>query len=225
MTTTTGDLEGAVSPRRAGNVAGPARGSARSISGEIMQMPPMYSALKHAGKPLYVYARAGTEIARDPSRSRFRTDARELRRHRADDQPSRAAKALISRVWPKTSGKRSLWALRWPASDARSRALQRGGRIHTGSAGEVARKSAWRTPSGRCVARRAPILRTRRGQRLTGSARADRRLPEGLTPGCRLYGPDQAFLGLARSRAWRCCGLDAYGFEAVKCLRKRGFNE
>jgi len=32
--------------------------------GEIQQIPPMYSALKHQGKPLYEYARAGIEIER-----------------------------------------------------------------------------------------------------------------------------------------------------------------
>ncbi|MFC1775757.1 tRNA pseudouridine(55) synthase TruB [Pseudomonadota bacterium] len=32
--------------------------------GEIEQVPPMYSALKHQGKPLYEYARAGIEVER-----------------------------------------------------------------------------------------------------------------------------------------------------------------
>src|SRR5690554_926266 len=32
--------------------------------GDIEQVPPMFSALKHAGKPLYEYARAGIEIDR-----------------------------------------------------------------------------------------------------------------------------------------------------------------
>ncbi len=32
--------------------------------GEISQLPPMYSALKHEGKPLYAYAREGVDIAR-----------------------------------------------------------------------------------------------------------------------------------------------------------------
>jgi len=36
--------------------------------GEIEQVPPMYSALKHEGKPLYEYARAGIEIER-PART------------------------------------------------------------------------------------------------------------------------------------------------------------
>lgn len=37
-----------------------------TFSGEITQIPPMYSALKHHGRPLYEYARAGIEIARAP---------------------------------------------------------------------------------------------------------------------------------------------------------------
>ena len=34
------------------------------FTGPIMQVPPMYSALKHQGKPLYYYARQGIEIER-----------------------------------------------------------------------------------------------------------------------------------------------------------------
>ncbi len=34
--------------------------------GEIEQLPPMYSALKHKGKSLYKYARKGIEIKREP---------------------------------------------------------------------------------------------------------------------------------------------------------------
>lgn len=33
--------------------------------GEIMQTPPMISALKHAGRPLYTYARRGVEVERE----------------------------------------------------------------------------------------------------------------------------------------------------------------
>ena len=36
----------------------------KNFVGEIMQMPPMYSALKHKGKALYKYARAGVEVER-----------------------------------------------------------------------------------------------------------------------------------------------------------------
>jgi tRNA pseudouridine55 synthase len=36
------------------------------FSGQISQVPPMYSALKRDGKPLYEYARAGVELERTP---------------------------------------------------------------------------------------------------------------------------------------------------------------
>ena len=38
----------------------------KSFIGRIMQVPPMYSALKHHGKPMYTYARKGVEIERQP---------------------------------------------------------------------------------------------------------------------------------------------------------------
>lgn len=34
--------------------------------GDIEQVPPMYSALKHQGKPLYIFARSGLEVERQP---------------------------------------------------------------------------------------------------------------------------------------------------------------
>ncbi|WP_044409332.1 tRNA pseudouridine(55) synthase TruB [Thiomicrospira microaerophila] len=36
------------------------------FTGKIMQMPPMYSSLKHEGQSLHVYARQGIEIEREP---------------------------------------------------------------------------------------------------------------------------------------------------------------
>lgn len=38
----------------------------QGLIGKIMQIPPMYSAVKHWGKPLYAYARKGIEIERKP---------------------------------------------------------------------------------------------------------------------------------------------------------------
>jgi tRNA pseudouridine55 synthase len=40
--------------------------TAEKFMGEIEQMPPMYSAIKHKGKPLYKYAVKGREIERAP---------------------------------------------------------------------------------------------------------------------------------------------------------------
>jgi tRNA pseudouridine55 synthase len=66
-TTTTGDLEGEV-VRTAEVLADAAQITAavEQFRGEISQVPPMFSALKHAGKPLYEYARAGESIHREP---------------------------------------------------------------------------------------------------------------------------------------------------------------
>jgi tRNA pseudouridine55 synthase len=38
----------------------------KTFLGEIQQIPPMYSALKHKGKALYKYARKGIDIKREP---------------------------------------------------------------------------------------------------------------------------------------------------------------
>lgn len=38
----------------------------KQFIGEVVQMPPMYSAIKHKGKPLYKFARKGREIERKP---------------------------------------------------------------------------------------------------------------------------------------------------------------
>ncbi len=64
---TTGDAEGEIS------VVGDVKlmllqveAVLQSFIGPITQIPPMYSALKHQGKPLYTYAREGVEIERQP---------------------------------------------------------------------------------------------------------------------------------------------------------------
>lgn len=38
----------------------------KEFTGRIRQVPPMFSAKKHKGRPLYVYARKGKEVPRDP---------------------------------------------------------------------------------------------------------------------------------------------------------------
>jgi tRNA pseudouridine55 synthase len=68
VTTTTGDAEGEVLEQREVAVtAEQLAGAIAALTGEIDQKPPMYSALKHEGRPLYEYARQGIEIER-PSR-------------------------------------------------------------------------------------------------------------------------------------------------------------
>jgi tRNA pseudouridine55 synthase len=70
--TDTGDAEGR--PIASAPVSVTPDEVARALSlftGEIEQVPPMYSALKCAGKPLYEYARAGIEIERAPRKVRI----------------------------------------------------------------------------------------------------------------------------------------------------------
>jgi tRNA pseudouridine55 synthase len=65
VTTTTGDPEGTVLETRPVDVNDTQIAAAiAQFTGAIEQTPPMYSALKHQGKPLYEYARAGIEIER-----------------------------------------------------------------------------------------------------------------------------------------------------------------
>ena len=72
-TTTTGDLEGEVVDTVAGVAVDRAalENACARFVGDVEQVPPMHSALKHAGKPLYRYARAGVEVERAPRRVRI----------------------------------------------------------------------------------------------------------------------------------------------------------
>ncbi|MBS1187768.1 MAG: truB [Burkholderiaceae bacterium] len=65
-TTATGDTEGEITGVRPVNVTPSQIGEVlRRFTGEIAQVPPMYSALKRDGKPLYEYARAGITLERE----------------------------------------------------------------------------------------------------------------------------------------------------------------
>lgn len=67
--TSSGDPEGDVIAQRPVDVTEANLLAALSgFLGEIEQMPPMHSALKHAGRPLYEYARKGIEIERKARR-------------------------------------------------------------------------------------------------------------------------------------------------------------
>ncbi len=67
VTTTTGDREGEVTARRAVDVARDRLLAVlATFTGASEQTPPMYSALKRDGKPLYEYARAGLTVERVP---------------------------------------------------------------------------------------------------------------------------------------------------------------
>lgn len=69
VATTTHDAEGEVVATRPVNVRrAEIQAVLRAFIGEIEQVPPMYSAIKLAGRPLYELARAGVEVSRAPRR-------------------------------------------------------------------------------------------------------------------------------------------------------------
>jgi tRNA pseudouridine55 synthase len=67
--TSSGDLDGdVISTRNVKVTEREVRDALQLFVGEIDQVPPMHSALKHHGKPLYEYARQGIEIPRKARR-------------------------------------------------------------------------------------------------------------------------------------------------------------
>lgn len=61
----TGDAEGEiVATARADISLSEFQTACQALTGDIRQVPPMFSALKHEGKPLYEYARKGIVIER-----------------------------------------------------------------------------------------------------------------------------------------------------------------
>jgi tRNA pseudouridine55 synthase len=72
-TTSTGDGEGSIVRERPVAVSrAQAEAVCHSFVGAIEQLPPMHSALKHEGRALYDYARAGIDIERAPRRVSIR---------------------------------------------------------------------------------------------------------------------------------------------------------
>ena len=66
QTTTTGDAEGEIVASCPVTVTrDQVEDALKNLRGKIMQLPPMYSALKHQGKPLYEYIRKGETVDRE----------------------------------------------------------------------------------------------------------------------------------------------------------------
>jgi tRNA pseudouridine55 synthase len=68
ITTSTWDREGEVTGESdiADLTLAAIEGALGTFVGEIWQVPPMYSAIKHEGKPLYKLARRGVDVEREP---------------------------------------------------------------------------------------------------------------------------------------------------------------
>jgi len=72
IATATGDAEGEVLARRPVQAdAADVAAALERFRGEIEQVPPMHSALKREGRPLYALARAGLTVERSPRRVRI----------------------------------------------------------------------------------------------------------------------------------------------------------
>lgn len=73
--TDSGDLTGAVVAQAPSGFSGISPEALANVLpqflGQITQVPPMYSALKRDGKPLYAYAREGVEVERTPRQVRI----------------------------------------------------------------------------------------------------------------------------------------------------------
>lgn len=71
--TSTGDAEGTVLSRSEVAVSeSELRAALERFRGEIEQVPPMFAAIKHEGRPLYAYARRGEHVERAPRRVAIR---------------------------------------------------------------------------------------------------------------------------------------------------------
>ena len=135
--------------------------------GEIEQVPPMHSALKRDGTPLYKLARRGEEVERAPRRVTIL--ALELVRSAAHERLElrvRAARAPTSAFWPRTSARRWAAARTWRRCGARLRG--------------ASASSRRRTPRG---AGGAPASGQRRLLAAAGAARRTCRAPSSMRRG------------------------------------------
>lgn len=198
--TSTGDAEGEVLQTRPVAVSREQIESAcAALTGEIEQVPPMHSALKHEGRALYEYAREGVEIERK---------ARRVTIHSIDildwDDLSlriavRCSKGTYIRTLAEDIGERlgcgaHLSALRRTAS----------GPLNVGEAisldalaamTESEREAMLRPPDSLLADWPALSLPADEAARFLTGLR--RRVKSADAPQVRVYGPDQALLGSA----------------------------
>jgi len=106
VTTTTGDLEGEkTSDAHVAVEESQIVPVLNRFTGEIAQVPPMYSAIKRGGQPLYKLARAGKEVPRDPRQVLIR-ELRLIRYVRPDLEVSvRCSKGTYIRVLAEDIGR------------------------------------------------------------------------------------------------------------------------
>ena len=209
VTTDTADAEGAVLQRRP---VGFGRAAVESMLaafvGQIDQVPPMYSALKRDGRPLYQYARAGIEVERPPRRVLIH----ELRLQGVDEGLAggrfavevRCSKGTYVRTLAADIGERlgcgaHLAALRRTGIGVLEVAQAHSLAVLEGLAGEAARDALLLPPDsllaslGEVRLDAADAARIRHGQAVRWSGEEGRRL--------RVYDAEGGFIGVCRQLA------------------------
>jgi tRNA pseudouridine55 synthase len=204
-TTTTGDAEGEVLQVRPVAVTDAALAAAcAGLTGEIDQVPPMYSALKRDGRALYEYARQGIEVERAARRVTIHAIDIVSRQDELVTLDVRCSKGTYIRTLAEDLGE-SL------GCGAHLAALRRTGSGPLGLDGAVTlAQLAELDEAGRdrllmdadALLADAPVVRLdseEAGRFLTGLRR---RVPLDDAPQVRVYGPEpKAFLGSARVTA------------------------
>ena len=200
---TTGDAEGVIE-----NVAPPVFSDETlasvlaSFVGPIEQVPPMHSALKKDGKPLYQYARAGEVIDRQPRKIIINSLQFVDREHETIRIAVHCSKGTYIRVLAQDIGDRLecggyLLALR--RTGIRDLDLKDAVALEALDAMDEAGRIGRLLPVDRLVAILPALhLEEDAGRRIVNGLEVRGALPAGLH---RLYGPEGGFLGLGEARA------------------------
>lgn len=202
-TTTTGDLEGEVTAFQPVTMdRDRLEPVLAQFRGAIVQTPPMWSAIKHAGKPLYRYARAGTEVVREPRRITVEKLTLVAVRGTHADVAVECSKGTYVRVLAEDIGK----ALGCGACLAALRRTRVGAFVVAQAVGlgaleamdEGERRRSLLPIDSLLAGLPALVLEAHEADRFTNGIAIDSvRAPQGGF--VRLYGPEQAFLGFAEA--------------------------
>jgi tRNA pseudouridine55 synthase len=203
--TSTGDAEGQVLERREVAVTREQiEAACAAFVGEIDQTPPMHSALKHQGRALYEYARAGIEIERPSRRVTFHAIdivAVQADTVTIDVQCSKGSyiRTLAEDIGARLGCGASLAALRRTGSGA----LRLDGAVTLAEIEALpdAERAGLLTPPD-CLLAEAPELRLAAEEATRFLSGLRRRVTAADAPRVRVYGPEpRAFLGSAHITA------------------------
>jgi tRNA pseudouridine55 synthase len=200
VTTDTGDLEGEVRQTRPVDVSEASlRAAMARFLGPISQIPPMYSALKRDGKPLYEYARAGQTLEREARQVSIH--ALDLLSHEGESATFRVtcSKGTYVRTLAEDIGEvlgcgAHLTALRREGTGGFT--LDGALTLDQLQALDTAGRMAALKPNDALIAA-LPFVQL--PAEMAARLRQGQRLPSQEPPGlARAYGPEQRFLGLVR---------------------------